>query len=83
MPTLQDSMKSIKRSSFLQFWWANKRYKIIDNQCVCVCVCVYGRACVHVHAKSLQSCLTLWDLWTVTHQGPLSMGFSRQEYWSE
>ena len=22
-------------------------------------------------------------LWTVTHQAPLSMGFSRQEYWSE
>ena len=21
-------------------------------------------------------------LWTVVHQGPLSMGFSRQEYWS-
>ena len=22
-------------------------------------------------------------LWTVAHQGPPSMGFSRQEYWSE
>ena len=32
-------------------------------------------------AKSLQSCLTLRDL-TVAHQAPLSMGFSRQEYWS-
>ena len=21
-------------------------------------------------------------LWTVAHQGPLSMGFSRKEYWS-
>ena len=21
--------------------------------------------------------------WTVAHQGPLSMGFSRQKYWSE
>jgi len=29
-----------------------------------------------------QSCLTLWNLWTVAHQAPLSMGFSRQEYWS-
>ena len=27
-----------------------------------------------------QSCSTLW--WTVAHQAPLSMGFSRQEYWS-
>ena len=29
-----------------------------------------------------QSCLTLWDPWTVAHQTLLSMGFSRQEYWS-
>ena len=33
-------------------------------------------------ANSLQLCPTLWTLWTVAHQGPLSMGFSRQEYWS-
>ena len=26
-------------------------------------------------------CLTLCDPWTVAHQVPLSMGFSRQEYW--
>ena len=30
-----------------------------------------------------QSCLTLCDPWTVASQAPLSMGFSRQEYWSE
>ena len=29
-----------------------------------------------------QSCPTLCDLWTVAHQAPLFMGFSRQEYWS-
>ena len=29
-----------------------------------------------------QSCLTLCDPWTVVHQAPPSMGFSRQEYWS-
>ena len=33
-------------------------------------------------AKLLQLCLTLCDLWTVAHHTPLSMGFSRQEYWS-
>ena len=27
--------------------------------------------------------LTLCDPWTVAHQAPLSMGFFRQEYWSE
>ena len=32
-------------------------------------------------AKPLQSCLFATP-WTVTDQAPLSMGFSRQEYWS-
>ena len=27
-------------------------------------------------------CPTLVTPWTVAHQAPLSMGFSRQEYWS-
>ena len=30
-----------------------------------------------------KSCLTLATPWTVTCQVPLSMGFPRQEYWSE
>ena len=38
--------------------------------CVCVCVLV------------AESCPTLCDPRTVAHQAPLSMGFSRQEYWS-
>ena len=42
------------------------------------------RSCVY--AKSLQSCLTLCNpmayLWTTARQAPMSMGFSRQEYWS-
>ena len=30
------------------------------------------------------SCVRLFVIpWTVAHQAPLSMGFSRQEYWSE
>ena len=29
-----------------------------------------------------QSCPTIGNPWTVTHQAPLAMGFSRQEYWS-
>ena len=32
-------------------------------------------------AKSLQSCLTVTP-WTIAQQAPLSMKFSRQEYWS-
>ena len=38
---------------------------------------------VHVCALSCFSCARLFlTLWTVAHQAPLSMGFSRQEYWS-
>ena len=44
--------------------------------CVCVCVC----ACVRAQ---LLSCIQLSATpWTVAHQAPLSMEFSRQEYWS-
>ena len=38
--------------------------------CVCVCVCV----CTVMSSSATQ--------WTVAHQALLSMGFSRQEYWS-
>ena len=41
------------------------------NPCVCVCV------------LSCFSCVQLFvTLWTVSHQAPLSVGFSRHEYWS-
>ena len=39
---------------------------------MCVCVCVLVTLLY----------LTLFDPWTVAHQAPLSMEFSRQEYWS-
>ena len=29
-----------------------------------------------------KKCLTLYDPMTIVHQAPLSMGFSRQEYWN-
>ena len=37
---------------------------------------------VCVHAQSLQSVWLLATLWTVALHAPLSMGFSRKEYWS-
>ena len=45
--------------------------------CVCVCVCVCTRV------KSLSHVRLFATLWTVAYQAPPSMGFSRQEYWSE
>ena len=35
-----------------------------------------------VPAKSLKCVLLFVTPWTVAHQAPLSVGFSRQEYWS-
>ena len=46
---------------------------------VCVWVCVCEMSCLCVCSRYLQLFGTLW---TVTHQAPLSIGFSRQEYWS-
>ena len=39
--------------------------------CLCVCACY-----------SLNHAQLFATPWTVAHQSPLSMGFSRQEYWS-
>ena len=47
--------------------------------CVCVCVCVCARAQARACALSCFSHVQL----SATHQAPLSVGFSRQEYWSE
>ena len=37
---------------------------------------------IHHESQVAQLCPTLCDPWTVAHQAPPSMGFSRQEYWS-
>ena len=37
---------------------------------------------VKVKVKSLSPVRLFATLWTVAHQAPQSMGFSRQEYWS-
>ena len=37
---------------------------------------------VKVKVESLSRVQLFATLWTVGHQAPLSMGFSRQEYWS-
>ena len=47
--------------------------------CVCVCVCVYRYVCV---LSRFSPVLLFAALWTVALQAPLSMGVSRQEYWS-
>ena len=51
--------------------------------CTCVYIYIYICICICVHTQSL-SCVQLFvTLWTTAvHQAPLSMRFSRQEYWS-
>ena len=44
-------------------------------------VCVYVYVCACVCACSVVSDSV--TLWTVAHQAPLSVEFSRQEYWSQ
>ena len=47
--------------------------------CVCVGVCVCGCVCV---CSVIQSCQLFATPWIVALQAPLSMEFSRQDYWS-
>ena len=46
--------------------------------------CHFLLQCMKVKNESevVQLCPTLSDPWTAAYQAPLSMGFSRQEYWS-
>ena len=48
--------------------------------CVCMCIYIY----IHTHASMLKLCLTLCNSMDCRQprQTPLSMEFSRQEYWS-
>ena len=45
---------------------------MLHNVVLVMCVCVLVA----------QSCPTLCDLWTAAHQAPLSIGFSKQTWWS-
>ena len=42
----------------------------------------HSTPCLIDESEVAQSCPTLCDPWTVAHQTPPSMGFSRPEYWS-
>ena len=76
----------LHRFTKMQVFFNSKYYKttwlVVDgifrcwgtvNMCVCVCVCVCSLSCVGL----------LSTPWTVAHQAPLSMKFSKQEYWSK
>ena len=81
-------LPSLSLSQFMHLKWAKTKWKnskkeavyewgrallsvtrTYDCLCMCACCCF---SCVHLFAT----------LWAVAYWGPLSMGFSRQEYWS-
>ena len=49
---------------------------LVQETLKCVCTLYYGGGLV------TKSCPTITTPWTVAYQAPLSMRFSRQEYWS-
>ena len=58
------------------FFSKREHWYLVFFVCVCVCVCVYEVRLV------AQLCPTLSDPMDHSHQAPLSMGLSQQEYWS-
>ena len=57
------------------FCCSHKTILLIGSVCACVCVCMcmcWSLGCVQLFVTS----------WSVAHQAPLSMEFSRQAYWS-
>ena len=65
--SLQTSVPHLKICAVGMPWWG--WWLVLP----CVCVCLLSR-CSRVRLVVTP--------WTVAHQAPLSMGFSRQEYWS-
>ena len=51
-------------------------------QLVIIIMCVQVSVYIHHCCLVTQSCLIHWDPKDCRQQAPLSMGFSRQEYWS-
>ena len=54
-----------------------KEHKWSLSTCVCLCVCTCACACTQL-LSLVRLCATPW---TVAPRAPLSMGFSRKEYW--
>ena len=62
-----------KKLGWLNEWQIHITEHSTQQLCVCVCICVLSQF----------SCARLFvTLWTIARQAPLSMEFSRQEYWN-
>ena len=74
-PTLSDPME-LQPTSLLRPWDFPGKGSGVG------CHCLLQHMKVKSESEVDQSCLTLSDPWTAAYQAPLSVGFSRQEYWS-
>ena len=64
----------ISKTTFAMVW----QYLLKLNRCM-----PYGPSIPLLYVMLMLSHVSLCaTLWTITHQAPLSMGFSTQEYWS-
>ena len=78
------SLHSYACANFQGYWPGSDpdlclpRREYWPKNCLCVCVCV----CVCVRARAHSWVRLFVTPWTVVRQAPLSMGFSRQGYWS-
>ena len=74
LPSYHASLSSFNCSKVpiraIHYIYVYRGVVLILIRSVCACVCVISR--VQLFATP----------WTVTHQAPLSIGFSRQEYWN-
>ena len=75
--TTPEFMSSVKLP--LHFLCVPTEVNSVTKLHMCVCVCVY--VCMYV-LSGFSHVRLFVTLWTVACQAPLSMGFSRQEYWS-
>ena len=79
----------VTKLNSLQFLWGTKFTAVfICILCTCIkkCICLYAYVYRVYIACAVLSCFSnIWFFatpWTITHQAPLSIGLSKQEYWS-
>ena len=80
-PGIPSHMTLVSHKQHLLFVWYTILYTICMayNNTIILCVYIHIYVCYTQLLSRVQLFATPW---TVAHQAPLSMGFSRQEYWS-
>ena len=87
-PSLQKMNRGSENTSWFDLnigWWDSTFWFLFSSLgflFVCLFIGLRGFTFLLVKLKSLSRVWLFATLWTVAHQAPLSMGFSRQEYWS-